>query len=102
MTDVNGLGAGFGGTLAAPIWHDFMLPASDGYCGDFPAPAVPWTGTAFFGHYSTAAAVTTTTTTTTTTPTTTTTTPGTTTPGTTTPGPNPAPTGTSNNGGVGL
>src|SRR5205807_8885760 len=25
---------GFGGTLAAPIWHDFMSAASDGYCGD--------------------------------------------------------------------
>jgi penicillin-binding protein 1A len=43
---------GFGGTLAAPIWHDFMLAASDGYCGDFPQPAVPFTGTAFTGPHS--------------------------------------------------
>ncbi len=78
MTDVNGLGPGFGGTLSAPIWHDYMEAASDGYCGDFPVPAVPWTGTAYFGAHSTAPTVTTTTTTTT--PTTTTTTPTTTTP----------------------
>ena len=23
---------GFGGTLAAPIWHQYMVAASDGYC----------------------------------------------------------------------
>jgi penicillin-binding protein 1A len=43
---------GFGGTLAAPIWHDYMKAASDGYCGDFPTPSVPWQGHAFTGHYS--------------------------------------------------
>jgi penicillin-binding protein 1A len=43
---------GFGGTLAAPIWHDYMQTASSGYCGDFPTPAVPFQGTAFFGHYA--------------------------------------------------
>jgi penicillin-binding protein 1A len=53
MTDVNGLGQGFGGTLAAPIWHDYMSVASNGYCGDFPPPAVPFSGTAFFGNFST-------------------------------------------------
>ncbi len=26
---------GFGGALAAPIWHDFMESASNGYCGDW-------------------------------------------------------------------
>ncbi len=52
MYDVNGLGPGFGGTLAAPIWHDYMSVASNGYCGDFPAPTVPWHGTAFFGTYA--------------------------------------------------
>ena len=31
---------GFGGTLAAPIWHDYMSSASNGYCGDFPTPTV--------------------------------------------------------------
>jgi penicillin-binding protein 1A len=44
---------GFGGTLAAPIWHDYMSAASDGYCGDFTLPTVPWHGTAFFGHFAT-------------------------------------------------
>ena len=43
---------GFGGTLAAPIWHDFMEAASNGYCGDFPQPTVPFTGTAFTGPHS--------------------------------------------------
>jgi penicillin-binding protein 1A len=44
---------GFGGTLAAPIWHDYMSAASNGYCGDWAPPAVPWTGTAFFGRFAT-------------------------------------------------
>ncbi len=43
---------GFGGALAAPIWHDYMSAASGGYCGDFPAPTVPFHGTPFFGHFS--------------------------------------------------
>ena len=53
MYDVNGLGPGFGGTLSAPIWHDFMVQASNGYCGDFPTPTTPFTGTAFFGKFAT-------------------------------------------------
>jgi len=48
---------GFGGTLAAPIWHDFMLSASGGYCGAFPAPASYWTGTAFTGPHSASGAL---------------------------------------------
>jgi penicillin-binding protein 1A len=44
---------GFGGTLAAPIWHDYMLRASNGFCGDFPTPTTPWHGTAFVGNHST-------------------------------------------------
>jgi penicillin-binding protein 1A len=40
---------GFGGTLAAPIWHDYMEQASDGFCGDFPYPTVPWQGQPYFG-----------------------------------------------------
>ena len=52
MTDVNGLGPGFGGTLAAPIWHDFMVKASDGYCGDFPTPDQYWYGTPYFGKHT--------------------------------------------------
>jgi penicillin-binding protein 1A len=43
---------GFGGTLAAPIWHDYMSSASDGYCGDFAPPTVPWQGQPFFGNHS--------------------------------------------------
>jgi penicillin-binding protein 1A len=43
---------GFGGSLAAPIWHDFMERASDGYCGDFPQPTDVFTGTAFTGPHS--------------------------------------------------
>jgi penicillin-binding protein 1A len=49
MNDVNGLGAGFGGTLAAPIWKTFMSQAAAGYCGDFTAPATPWQGKPFTG-----------------------------------------------------
>ena len=45
---------GFGGTLAAPIWHDYMSRASDGYCGDFPQPTTYWSGTAFTGARSSA------------------------------------------------
>ncbi|MHB8694743.1 MAG: transglycosylase domain-containing protein [Solirubrobacteraceae bacterium] len=43
---------GFGGTLAAPIWHDYMQQASNGFCGDFPAPAVAWQGQPYFGHFA--------------------------------------------------
>ena len=44
---------GFGGTLAAPIWHDYMAHATNGYCGDFPQPDSYWHGTAFFGRFAT-------------------------------------------------
>jgi penicillin-binding protein 1A len=50
----NNLQVGFGGTVAAPIWHDYMDVASDGFCGDWTPPATPWTGTAFVGPHSTA------------------------------------------------
>jgi penicillin-binding protein 1A len=53
MTDVNGLGPGFGGTLAAPIWHDYMETADNGYCSDFPTPAEPFHGTPFKGQHAT-------------------------------------------------
>jgi penicillin-binding protein 1A len=52
MNDVNGLGPGFGGTLAAPIWHDYMVDAAEGSCGDFPAPTTPFSGTPYFGKHS--------------------------------------------------
>jgi len=51
MTDVNGLGAGFGGTLAGPIWHTYMKEAADGYCGDFTPPKTPFVGKPFYGYY---------------------------------------------------
>jgi penicillin-binding protein 1A len=44
---------GFGGTLAAPIWHDYMEEASDGFCSDFTYPTVPWLGQPYFGPRST-------------------------------------------------
>jgi len=43
---------GFGGALAAPIWHDFMSTASGGYCGDWTPPTTPFQGTAFVGPHS--------------------------------------------------
>jgi penicillin-binding protein 1A len=43
---------GFGGTLAAPIWHDYMSAASGGYCGNFPPPTTPFSGTAYFGSHA--------------------------------------------------
>jgi penicillin-binding protein 1A len=43
---------GFGGTLAAPIWHDYMQTASGGYCGNWTTPTQPFEGTAFFGPHS--------------------------------------------------
>ncbi len=45
---------GFGGTLAAPIWHDYMHAASGSYCGNFPPPTTPFQGTPFTGNYSVA------------------------------------------------
>lgn len=70
MTDVNGLGPGYGGTLAAPIWKQFMEDASGvtnpttgvtdtskGYCGDFPQPAQFWHGVEYFGKHAVSAYV---------------------------------------------
>ncbi|HET9075277.1 MAG TPA: transglycosylase domain-containing protein [Solirubrobacteraceae bacterium] len=55
MQDVNGLGPGYGGTLASPIWKDFMAKAAAGFCGDFTPPAVPWTGKPYVGAHSASA-----------------------------------------------
>jgi penicillin-binding protein 1A len=44
---------GYGGTVAAPIWHDYMEDASDGYCGSFADPPVLWQGQPYFGARST-------------------------------------------------
>jgi penicillin-binding protein 1A len=43
---------GFGGVLAAPIWHQYMQAASGGYCGDWVPPEQPFQGTAFFGPHA--------------------------------------------------
>jgi penicillin-binding protein 1A len=43
---------GFGGALAAPIWHDFMSSISNGYCGDWSPPSEPFQGTAYFGAHA--------------------------------------------------
>ena len=43
---------GFGGTLAAPIWKAYTVAASGGFCGDFPQPSTPWSGTPYFGPHS--------------------------------------------------
>jgi penicillin-binding protein 1A len=45
---------GFGGSLAAPIWHDYMDSASDGFCGDWGSPSDPFSGSAFSGPHSAA------------------------------------------------
>ena len=63
MTDVNGLGPGYGGTLAAPIWKQFMVDASGmnnpatGFCGDFPQPTQYWHGVEYFGKHAVSAYV---------------------------------------------
>jgi penicillin-binding protein 1A len=45
-------GNAFGGTLAAPIWHDYMLTAKGDFCDDFPAPEDPVEWQPFYGEYS--------------------------------------------------
>jgi penicillin-binding protein 1A len=42
----------FGGTLAAPIWHDFMSVAKGDFCGDFPAAEEPIDYQPFYGNYA--------------------------------------------------
>jgi len=42
----------FGGTIAAPIWHDFMTVAKGDYCDDWPAPKEPFQGSTFTGTYA--------------------------------------------------
>lgn len=42
----------FGGTIAAPIWHDFMTFAKGDYCDDWPAPKEPFQGSSFTGTYA--------------------------------------------------
>ena len=105
---------GFGGSLAAPIWHDYMQAASGSYCGNWTPPTVPFQGTAFTGPHSSAGGSAANGSgrsglgSTQTTQSGTTTGPGTitgpttpTTPGTTTPGPGPGPTSPSGGAGAG-
>jgi penicillin-binding protein 1A len=42
----------FGGTIAAPIWHDFMIVAKGSFCGDWPLPKEPFQAEPFFGTYA--------------------------------------------------
>ena len=49
---------GFGGVLAAPIWHQYMQSASGSYCGNWTPPEQPFQGTAFFGPHAASAPVT--------------------------------------------
>jgi penicillin-binding protein 1A len=42
----------FGGTIAAPIWHDFMEVAKGSFCGDWPPPKEPFVSQPFFGTYA--------------------------------------------------
>jgi penicillin-binding protein 1A len=42
----------FGGTIAAPIWHDFMTVAKGDYCGDWPEPKEPFVGSSYVGTYT--------------------------------------------------
>jgi penicillin-binding protein 1A len=42
----------FGGTLAAPIWQDFMEVAKGDFCGDFPQPEDPAELGSFSGKYA--------------------------------------------------
>jgi penicillin-binding protein 1A len=101
-TESMGDGA-FGGTLAAPIWQQYMEAARDGYCDDFPAPTVPWVGKPFFGPFSTSGKSSTTSTNGFTTTSPTTTSPTTTQPSstTTTPAATPPPPTTPASGGGG-
>jgi penicillin-binding protein 1A len=51
--DTRSLGSSvFGGTIAAPIWHDFMMDAKGDYCEDWPTPTEPFSGTEYFGTYA--------------------------------------------------
>lgn len=40
-----------GGTFPAEIWGDYMRVAKRDFCGDFPQPKVPFSGSSFSGKY---------------------------------------------------
>jgi penicillin-binding protein 1A len=43
---------GFGGTLAAPIWHDYMQAVSPRRCGTKALPTAPWSGGPYTGPHT--------------------------------------------------
>jgi penicillin-binding protein 1A len=43
---------GFGGTLAAPIWHDYMQAVSASRCGTKALPTAPWSGGPYTGPHT--------------------------------------------------
>jgi penicillin-binding protein 1A len=45
-------GNAFGGTLAAPIWQDYMSVAKGDFCDDFPQPEDPVEFQPFYGEYA--------------------------------------------------
>jgi len=51
MTAVPGYGEVFGGTLPAPIWHEYMAAAHGRHCSDFPAPKHPFVASDFHGRF---------------------------------------------------
>ncbi|UGS37369.1 transglycosylase domain-containing protein [Capillimicrobium parvum] len=51
MTAVPGYGEVFGGTLPAPIWHEYMAAAKGSYCGEFPKPKHPFVASDFHGSF---------------------------------------------------
>jgi penicillin-binding protein 1A len=55
MTNVHGISVQ-GGSFPAQIWHDYMMVAKGGYCGDFPPPTTPVVWAPFYGHYATTGA----------------------------------------------
>ncbi len=47
------MGSGaYGGTYAAPVWHDYMLAAQGADCPDFPAPENPVESSAWSGSHT--------------------------------------------------
>lgn len=42
----------FGATIPGPIWNEFMSAAKGDFCGDWPAPRVPFEGSSYFGTYA--------------------------------------------------
>jgi penicillin-binding protein 1A len=42
--------AAFGGSYAAPIWQEYMTQAIGNYCGDWPQPQNPFSGSSFYSE----------------------------------------------------